>query len=333
MSFGTTKQSICLDDILNKVRDVDILNYYFGISTLPILINSPLRNDKSASLSIFINKSGDIILKDFGTFKSYNIWSFLMELWCCSYEEMLIRLDKDAPNMGKSNIKLNIHKNRYAVSNKSIIECKVREWESYDLDFWKSYGITLPWLKFGEIYPISHTFITKEGKTYTFPAEKYAYAYVERKDNKVTLKIYQPFSKTRKWINSNDASVWDLWNQLPDKGNKLIITSSRKDALCIWENTLIPAISMQGEGYIPKQKVIDELKSRFKHIWILFDNDFDKPNNPGEHYAQFLSEAFNIPYIEIPKEYKAKDPSDLVKKYNINTLKQLIKKLCDTEED
>ena len=90
---------------------------------------------------------------------------------------------------------------------------------------------------------------------------------------------------------------------------------------------MIPAISMQGEGYIPKQSVIDELKSRFKNIYIFFDNDFDKDENHGRQYAQFLSKTFDIPYIEIPNEYAVKDPSDFVNKYGREKLKQLVNEL------
>lgn len=327
MSFGKCNKSICLDDILNKVTEVDILNHYFGISTLPILVNNPLRADKNASLSIFLNDKDNIILKDFGSYKSYNLWSFLMEYWNLDYDSMLEKIIEDLKNINSTLHKLKSKKYKQQIRSKSILECKIRDWKEHDLQYWESYGISLPWLKFGEIYPISHTFITKDDKRYTFRAEKYAYAYVERKDGIVTLKIYQPKSTNRKWYNSGNASVWDLWCQLPPTGDKLFITSSRKDALCLWENTLIPAISMQGEGYIPKQSVIDELKSRFKNIYIFFDNDFNKEENHGRQYAQFLSKTFDIPYIEIPNEYKAKDPSDFVNKYGREKLKQLIKEL------
>lgn len=327
MSFGKCNKSICLDDILNKVTEVDILNHYFGISTLPVLVNSPLRPDKNASLSIFLNNNDNVILKDFGAYKAYNLWSFLQEYWNIPYEDVLEKINKDLPNMHSTVCTLKQQKRHNVVRSSSKIECKIREWRDYDLKFWKSFGISLKWLQFGEVYPISYVFITKGDKRYTFPAEKYAYAYVERKDNKVTLKIYQPKSKTRKWINNSDSSVWDLWTKLPEKGDKLIITSSRKDALCIWENTGIPATSMQGEGYIPKQKIIDELKDRFTNMYIWFDNDFDKEDNVGKQYAEFLSKEFNIPYILIPSEYKAKDPSDFIKKHGIEKFKQLITEL------
>ena len=57
------------------------------------------------------------------------------------------------------------------------------------------------------------------------------------------------------------------------------------------------------------------------------DIDFDKEENHGRQYAQFLSKTFDIPYIEIPNEYKAKDPSDFVNKYGREKLKQLVNEL------
>ena len=327
MSFGKCKKSICLDDILNKVTEVDILNHYFGISTLPILVNSPLRADKNASLSVFLNDSNNVILKDFGTYKSYNLWSFLEEYWCIPYDRVLEKISKDLKDINSTIHILNRTKRNNTMRTNSIIECRVRDWRDYDIKYWESFGISLPWLKFGEVYPLDYVFITKGDNRYTFPAEKYAYGYVERKDGKVTLKVYQPYSTVRKWINNNNSSVWDLWTQLPKTGDTLFITSSRKDALCLWENSLIPATSMQGEGYIPKQQVIDELKNRFKHIYIWFDNDYDKPENVGKQYAEFLSKTFDIPYILIPDKYQAKDPSDFVKKYGREKLKQLINEL------
>ena len=102
MSFGKCNKSICLDDILNKVTEVDILNHYFGISTLPILVNNPLRADKNASLSIFLNDKDNIILKDFGSYKSYNLWSFLMEYWNLDYDAVLEKIIEDLKDINST---------------------------------------------------------------------------------------------------------------------------------------------------------------------------------------------------------------------------------------
>jgi hypothetical protein len=183
----------------------------------------------------------------------------------------------------------------------------------------------LEWLKFGRIFPISHIFINNN----RFPAEKYAYVYVEKKDGNITLKIYQPFSERMKWLSKHDNSVWDLWDRLPPKGNKLIITSSRKDALCIWANTGIPSTCLQGEGYIPKEHIIQQLKDRFEVIYVLYDNDFHSDINNGRIFGKNLADKFNLIQIEIPTEWKCKDISDLCFNWGKDIVKQVITELTN----
>lgn len=323
MSFGKCKQSICLDDILNKVSEVDILNHYLGISTLPILINSPFRQDKNPSVSIFINRNNNIIFKDFGTHKSYNLWSFLEEYWNCTYDEVIERITNDFNKINKGTSKIRVTTCKQYVHKSSKIEVTIREWKEHDLQYWESYGISLNWLKFGRVYPISYIFINKN----RFPAEKHAYVYIEKKDGIISMKIYQPFSTKMKWLSKHDSSVWDLWDRLPKTGDKLIITSSRKDALCIWENTGIPSISLQGEGYIPKEHVVQQLKDRFKNVYILYDNDYNCVPNIGHEFGNALSRRFGFKQIEIPTEWESKDTSDLCYKWGRSKVKQIINDL------
>lgn len=325
MSFGKCHKSLCLDDILKKVSEVDILNHYLGISTLPILINSPFRQDKNPSVSIFLNRNNSIIFKDFGTHKSYNLWSFLEDYWCCSYEEVLNRLNKDLNNIKNISGTLKVTHHKQYIHKSSKLEVTIREWRDYDLQYWESYGISLDWLKFGRVYPISHIFINNN----RFPAEKHAYVYVEKKDGNITMKVYQPFSDRMKWLSKHDNSVWDLWDRLPQRGNKLIITSSRKDALCIWANTGIPAISLQGEGYIPKEHVVQQLKERFEVIYVLYDNDFNSDINNGRNFGKVLSGKFNLRQIEIPTKWRCKDTSDLCFNWGKLIVKQVIEELTN----
>ncbi|MBQ1960440.1 MAG: hypothetical protein II349_02840, partial [Akkermansia sp.] len=59
--------------------------------------------------------------------------------------------------------------------------------------------------------------------------------------------------------------------------------------LCIWSNTSIPAISLQGEGYIPKEHVVQQLKDRFEIVYVLYDNDFNSDINNGRIFGEVLS--------------------------------------------
>lgn len=191
----------------------------------------------------------------------------------------------------------------------SDLQCKVREWRQYDIDYWASYGVPLEWLKYADVYPISHKIVISEGKKYVFGADKLAYAFVERKEGRVTLKIYQPHNKAdRKWANKHDRSVISLWTKIPETGDKVCICSSLKDALCLWANTGIPSVAVQGEGYGMSDTAISELKRRYKQVYVLFDND-----EAGLADGEKLSKQTGFTNVVLPKFDGGKDVSDLFK--------------------
>lgn len=318
--------STSIEKVNDLYSDFDIAHKYLGITCVPEVINSPLRQDNNPSLGLFINsKTNSLWFKDFGSGEGGSLYDLLAKMWNVSKDKVYDRILKDMPAPAL------IRKHGAKVYRKSAgkVEVRVREWRDYDIAYWDSYGISLPWLKFGEIYPISHIILTKNGHSYPIPAEKYAYVYVERKDGIVSFKIYQPYSKEYKWMSKHDSSVWDLWTKIPEKGDKLIITSSRKDALAIWSNTGIPALSLQGEGYIPKEHVVQQLKDRYNKVYVLYDNDFQSEENHGRMYGKMIAERFNVTQIEIPEKWGSKDPSDLVKNHGRKVLRGVIYELVN----
>ena len=326
MSFASKQTLITLADILAKASEEEVLANYLSITQIPCLVNSPLRQDNKPSFSFFYNHENKIMWKDFATGESGNLWFLFSKMWNMSYDKVLVKVYNDIKNKKGEKIICKRKQVKAVKHTQTTIQCKIREWRQYDLDYWESQGISLKWLKFGEIYPISHIFFNKDNTMYTFPADKYAYVYIERKDGKITLKIYQPLvkDKSKKWYNSHNASVWDLWTKLPKTGEKLIITSSRKDALSIWENTGIPAVSMQAESVSPKPQVIQELKDRFNKVYVLYDNDYTNPDNPGRTFGKKLASDFGLIQIEIPQEYESKDSSDLAKNHGREVLRKVI---------
>lgn len=320
MAISKGKSSVSLEDILSKVTEADILSYYLGVTEVPTIINSPLRQDRRPSFGLYSTDGKRIFYTDLSTRDRGGLFDLLGHMWGCGYKEVLTRINEDIPKFCGG---ANIHsytpcavRSTSSYNKDTDLQCKVRDWRDYDIEYWASYGITLEWLKYAEVYPISHKIIIKDGHRYVFRADKYAYAYVEHKEGKVTLKIYQPFNKAGyKWSSNIDRSVWGLWTKIPKYGTNLIISSSVKDCLNIMCNFKIPSICLQGEGYLPKPHIMEELKSRYKNIIVFFDNDFTNPNNPGHNDAKKLSEEYNLKMVEIPKKYESKDPSDLFKKY------------------
>lgn len=305
--ISLSKPVVSIDDI--KVSEEELFAHFFGnVKHIPCVINSPLRKDKNPSFSIFYNKSGKLLFKDFATQECLDIYGLLMKKFNCDYQTVLVKISQEFNFLKNKDIKITRIQKRPV--SKIEINVSIRDWKSHDIEFWNKYGINKEWLVFGNVFPISDIFIKKDDKEMDLPAEKYAYAYAEFKDNETTFKIYQPYSKKCKWLSNHNKSVWDLWRQLPASGDRLIITSSRKDALCLWANLGIPATCLQGETYFPKDKIINQTKERFKKIYVLLDND-----ETGRKFGHELQKRYDLIYLEINSSYEVKDPSDFYKKY------------------
>lgn len=310
--ISSGKSSFTLDDVLRVASEAQIVSYYLGILKVPCIINSPLRQDRHPSFGLYSPNGTEINYIDFSTRDRGTIFTLLKNMWNLDYPEVFKRICQD---FSKFNSKATVVKSSkcditsQGSSSNIDMKCKVREWKDYDLEYWASYGITLPWLKYANVYPISHKIIVKDGKEFVFGADKYAYAYVEFKEGKTTLKIYQPFNKRGfKWANKHDRSVISLWTKVPKTGDKIVVCSSLKDALCLWANTSIPAIAIQGEGYGISNTAINELKRRYKEVYILLDND-----EAGLRDGEKLSASTGFINLVLPNINGAKDVSDLYK--------------------
>lgn len=308
--------TITLDEVMSKVSEGDILAHYLGVKEVPALINSPLREDKKPSFSLYSYDGIKIYWKDFATNETGGIFDLLIKMWCCSFQQALNRVDKDIKENSKVNVKKcfpSTIKIRRSNSN-SDLQVKVRAWRDYDIEYWNTFGISLIWLKWADVYPISYKIIFKDGNRYTFNADKYAYAFVERKEGKVSIKVYQPFNKLGyKWSNKNDGSVIGLWAKLPEYGDKVCICSSLKDSLCLSANLLIHTIYLQGEGYSMSDTAIKELKRRFKQVFICFDND-----STGRIDSEKLSEETGFSNIILPSFSGGKDIAEYYQQFGHN---------------
>lgn len=318
---------------MERVPQSDILAHYFGITSLPVLINSPFRTDKHPSFSIYSPDGKRVKFIDYATGEKGDIYSLLQKNFNLSFPEVvrMIGRNKSFKNTPKEvEFKASLPKGEKissCITSTSSIKVKVRQWQKHDIQYWESFGISLPWLRYAEVYPISHKIIYKNNERYVFPAAKYAYAFVERKEEKVTLKVYQPYSRQYKWSNKNDASVVGLWTKIPRKGDKLVICSSLKDALCLWANIGIPCIYMQSETTMMSSTAQKVLKTRFKHIYVCFDNDA-----PGIEDGKNFSSSTGFHNVVLPAFEGGKDISDFYKNYGKEKFIQTIKPLFEDGE-
>ena len=309
MAIGVGNSSVCLEDVLGRISEIDILSYYCGITKIPCVIHSPLREDNTPSFGFYTSDGKRIHWVDYATNDRGGTFDLLMKMWNCSYAECLDRVYNDTIKHSIRSVKNTyraIHTTHEYNTNIEL-QCKVREWKDYDISYWESYGISLPWLKWAEVYPISHKIVIKNGIKHIFGAAKLAYAFVEHKENHTTIKIYQPLMKKYKWANGHNGSVISLWSKIPEIGERLVICSSLKDALCISCQLNIPTIAVQGEGYDMSDTAIENLKSRYKRIYVSFDTD-----PPGILNTKRLAKRTGFIPI-IPDLGKNKDFSDYYK--------------------
>lgn len=322
-------------NVLSYITQEEIYRFYLAKNfRFNTPFSSPFRVDKNPS---FVISNKNYRYKDFAMGDSGNCFNFVMQLFNINYNLALIQIVTDF------NIRSNFHIvnptgynnafKRAEVKNLSTnlytgtvsLKIKQREWEQYDLDYWQSYGISLTYLRLGWIFPISHFFLNDK----CYRADKLSYAYIEKKDNKITYKIYQPKNTFKKFISGNTWSTWELWHLLPQTGEDLIITSSRKDALSIIENLQVPAVSFQAESIIPKDIVLKEVLKRFKRVFLFYDNDTHKAENNGQKMAlKLVSKYPELINIKIPDEYNSKDFSDFInqdKNLAIKIIKEIIK--------
>lgn len=318
------------------MSDRDILSRYIGITRLPCKIQSPLREDDRNPSFIINEKNERVYWYDFGLGEGGSLFDLLCRLWNVDYKEALLKLHLDTASRIPRFSLIRKYKGKVNVVSNSTIQVKIREWKDWDVEFWNSFGISKGFCEWANVHPVSHAFFTKvdpdTGKEYTVtvPMDKHAYAYFEWKDGKESIKLYQPYSTTMKWLSKHDSSVWDLWKQAfrwadERSDDAVIITSSRKDAMCLWENLGIPAMSLQGEGYLPKPQVMQQVLDRFKNVYIWYDNDFThEHDNPGQDNAKKLIDLYpKLRNVMIPSSYGCKDPSDLVKSLGIKALKEV----------
>lgn len=327
-----TKITLHRSDV--TMSDREIIKRYLSIDSYPCSLSSPIRDDDRRPSFSMQERDGVIVWKDFGTGESGTAVGLMARLWNVDYSDALLKIKMDTESAIPRASLIRRYKGKIHLTSNSSIRVRIREWKPWDEEFWNSFGISRKFASWCNVYPISHAFFTRitedEKHTVTVPMDKYAYAYFEWKDGKQSVKLYQPYSQTMKWLSKHDASVWDLWKQAfmwadRKSNDAVIITSSRKDAMCLWENLNVPAMSLQGEGYLPKPQVMKQVLEKFKNVYLWYDNDFSHENdNPGQDNARKLILLYpELKNICIPSELQCKDPSDLVKNLGVDYLKKI----------
>lgn len=308
-------ETITLDWILSKVTEYDIYAKYIGEFKVGMIYNSPFRKDKNPSFGIYYSKkSRQLLFKDHGTGECGNVIKFVqLYTGITNYADIL----KDIVN--KLNItnttKLTTTK-AYKPPEETVIGVVRQDFTETDIKYWSQFNIPLKTLKKYNVSSIKYYLCNGVVKgIYKDTNPMYAYKVYNN------FKIYRPLGdKYTKW--RNNLTEYDIqgYEQLPQKGDILVITKSMKDVMCLHEMG-IPAISPSSESTFIPLPALEELKKRFKRIIILFDRD-----SAGFKNTKKFTKLYNLSFLFINKKFKAKDVSDAIVNNSFEEIKKWIKK-------
>lgn len=302
--------NITLDWILSKVTEYDIYAKYIGQFKVGMIYNSPFRKDKNPSFGIYYSKrTKQLLFKDHGTGECGNVIKFVsLFTGKTEYNDILSDI-VDKLNI-TNNTKL-VSSKQYIQPTETVIGVVRQEFTDVDINYWKQFNISINTLKKFNVNSIKYYLCNGIVKG-TYKRENPMYAYKVYNN----FKIYRPLAdKYTKW--RNNLTDYDIqgYEQLPQKGDILFITKSMKDIMCLHEMGY-PAVSPSSESTFLPKDVLEQLKTRFKRIIILFDRD-----TAGVKRSRKLSRETGLEAIFINKKFKAKDVSDAVKANSFEEIK------------
>ena len=302
--------NITLDWILSKVTEYDIYAKYIGQFKVGMIYNSPFRKDKNPSFGIYYSKrTKQLLFKDHGTGECGNVIKFVsLFTGKTEYSDILSDI-VDKLNI-TNNTKL-VSSKQYIPSTETVIGIVRQEFTDVDINYWKQFNVSINTLKKFNVNSIKYYLCNGIVKG-TYKRENPMYAYKVYNN----FKIYRPLAdKYTKW--RNNLTDYDIqgYEQLPQKGDILFITKSMKDVMCLHEMG-IPAVSPSSESTFLPKDVLEQLKTRFKRIIILFDRDV-----AGVKRSRKLSRETGLEAMFINKKFKAKDVSDAVKANSFEEIK------------
>lgn len=319
------KPKLSKELILSRFSEEQLMEYYLHIPIKKGLFRSPLRRDRQPTCSFYRNNSGTLIFKDFATGQHLNIFGVIQEIFRCDYHEALRIIANDMGIIHDKALRKNpgkVNDSTVKINNKEVskIQIEIQDFTDLELKWWGKYGITLEILKKFEVYSCKYVFLNG---TIIARSQQHCpiFGYYGKKYQGLELwRCYFPKRTSFRFITNWPSKKIQGYDQLPKTGKLLVITKSMKDSMCLYSMG-ISACAPNSENLFISEAMLTELKSRFEHIVVFYDND-----RPGMiNLARIRKSHPELVYAYIPKQYGSKDISDFYKDYGRKETIKLIK--------
>jgi 5S rRNA maturation endonuclease (ribonuclease M5) len=310
--FSGKEQFCDYREIVRIVPEIVIISYYMG---RPISYGrkyrSLLRVDNNPSIAFYPGKGDQSAYYfDFSMSKKpQNVVSFVGEfLKIEGYRNICTQINRDLkvglldlePDFKSvkhegytGEVDLNQKFDSFATAT-----CVTQSFTKRDRLFWANFGISLATLKKYNVYSTAKVIMPMgDNILYQIGCPIYTYHF-----GGSSKKIYMPLRRGTRFLNYGETAIQGI-DQLPEKGELLIITKSLKDVMLLSELGYY-AIAPNSETHGLDLKIVENLKERFTNVILFFDND-----EPGEKASEVFSELYKIKSIFLDKK-DAKDISD-----------------------
>ena len=308
-------------ELNNYISDLEIYNYYFGTFELNQWYKSPFRDEKKGSF-IFSHYNNQIVWRDFGIDpRPFDSLNFISKLFNLDFHGAIKKVYDELHkyNLVKQQIPhLKIPNKRTILPTLKYSTLKAKEKE-----YWYNGKVTDKEI---DIYNIFKSEVWYDSKKVIYSTDKnISFVYLFDTIQKI-WKAYNPYPKngTLKFFSNNIANHVQNFDKLGITGSDILfITKSYKD--CIVLNKVgFDAIAPHCEAILLDPWYIDYLKTRYKHIYVFFDNDFTGVSKSTEFTERFFLNYINIPTSLSKPDIEIKDPWDVIKEYDYNLLTDII---------
>ena len=297
----------------NEIKSGWVFQYYLNLPEVltgqDMQITSLFNpSEKTPSMYIYLDPSCmEYKFKDFSTGKQGSKIDIVQALFDLTYSQALFKITEDYNKWIMDGGFLEADPDYKPVSRYKVDYISKRDWNSKDAEYWLQYNIGTSMLNEYNVYPIEYYNMVKEsdgGVDKLVIRNQLMYGYYTNSGK--CYKIYQPKQKSYKFIKI-DSHLQGL-DQLKYDKDYLVICSSLKDAMCLKSFGFgVDVIAPDSENTIIKPYIIENLKSKYKKLLSLLDND-----EAGHIGMSKYKKAYNIDSIYLKSE---KDLSDAVAKY------------------
>jgi len=270
---------ILKQDILSVTTEKQIMEHYWGehLTDNKAMYKNPMRQDGNGTCFfkwygqkyIFVDRAR-------GIDANFDCFKYVMWIHDCNFYEAMIRINNDMVLNAVSKVlkpQRDVSVKKKYKKPSVNFKIKLRNWNQDDIDYWKQYHITIE--NVSKVARPVNSYMSNAGSVsfklkYRYKSTDPCYMYSFNKSNKV--KLYQPYSDYNKWKSNTCINNIFGYKQLPHFGDDLYIVSGGKDMLCMWEMGY-NAVAPQSESIRIPSHIMKDLKSRFRNIYYLYDND------------------------------------------------------------